>query len=391
MNAAVSGGSILFIITAALIAYAYKGFDVLLSLLVALRGGPGLLRDKTIEPTVTIFIPAYNEEKVIAAKIENCLALDYPPEKLEIMVCSDCSSDRTVEKTRKYLARGITLFDYRERGGKAGLINKSLPRAKGEIVVLTDANTMFAPDAVRAMVGLYTSDTVGAVLGEVKLSVPPGGRGVGKEVAYRDAEAKLKYKEGLFGASIGGFGGFYSIRKTLFTPLPANAYSNDDLLIAVRILARGLRVVFDPTAVSHEETGLSVAEEFKRRVRIGAGNFQAFFMLFALLNPLRGWAFLFYMSHKVLRWFSPFLLCALFIVNIALVNIQFFKILFVCQCAFYAIAALGILTGRLKIVVPGVSAIHHFVWMNIAVFFGFFRCIRGIKSATWESTQRSQG
>jgi cellulose synthase/poly-beta-1,6-N-acetylglucosamine synthase-like glycosyltransferase len=381
----------LFFGFAGLIVYAYKGFDVFLSLLTIGRAKRGLASDPAFEPTVTIFIPAYNEEKVIAAKIENCLALDYPKEKLEIMVCSDCSGDATVAIAQRYAAQGITIFDYKERSGKTGLINKSIPRARGDIIVFTDANTMFAPDAVRSMVSRYVSESVGAVLGEVSLVVPSGGSGVDKEVAYRDSEARLKYKEGLFGAAIGGFGGFYSLRKALFMPLPPNAYSNDDLLLAVRVLAQGRKVVFDNAAVSHEETGVTVSEEFRRRIRIGAGNYQAFFLLLSLLNPFRGWVFLFYLSHKVLRWFSPFLFIAFFVSCLPLLDNQIVKATFLCQCIFYGTAVMAAIAGGRILTLPFVSTIYHFFAMNAAVFLGLFRYCRGIKSAAWESTPRSQG
>ena len=129
---------------------------------------------------------------------------------------------------------------------------------------------------------------------------------------------KLKHIEGLFGSTIGAFGGFYSIRKKLFIPLPPNAYSNDDLIIPMKILTNNFKVLFDKEAISVEDTGKSVSEEFKRRVRIGAGNFQSFFMLHAMLNPFLGRKFFFYISHKVLRWYSPFFLVVILLTNILL-------------------------------------------------------------------------
>jgi cellulose synthase/poly-beta-1,6-N-acetylglucosamine synthase-like glycosyltransferase len=381
----------LFCVITSLLIYAYGGFNFLLGLLTRL-GRSRLLRDESFEPTVTIFIPAYNEEKVIAAKIENCRFIDYPQEKIEIMVCSDCSSDRTVEIARTCGQRGITVFDYRERAGKTGLINKFLPQAKGEIIVMTDANTMLSPDALRRMISCYYSKEIGGVLGYVKLSMPSGGRGMEQEISYRKFEAQLKYKEGLFGSAIGGFGGFYSLRKECFTPLPHNAYSNDDLLIPMRILGKGWKVVFDPLAVSKEETGITVSKEFRRRVRIGAGNFQAFFLLLRFLKPLRGWPFLFYVSHKVLRWFSPFLLLLFFLTNIVLATKTepLFETICLLQCLFYGAALCGAVLSRFRITIPLISAIYLFVSMNIALCFGFFRYFRGIKTAAWESTPRNQ-
>ncbi|MBD3422663.1 MAG: glycosyltransferase [Chitinivibrionales bacterium] len=370
------------------VVYAYAGFPVLLKVISPSKSRAPQ-RNHAYKPPISILIPAYNEEKVIARKIDNCLALEYPRELLEIMVCSDCSDDRTVEIVQNNYGDGVSLFDYRERSGKTGVVNKSLPRAQGEIVVLTDANTMFEPDAVAKMISLYSSGNVGAVLGQVRLFTPGDSVGVDKEVAYRDFEADLKFREGLFGAAVGAFGGFYSIRKKLFTPLPPNAYSNDDLLIPARILSQGYRVVFDRAAISREETGKSVSEEFGRRVRIGAGNFQSFFLLLHLLNPLKGGAWFFYVSHKVLRWYSPFLLLLMLISTVAALSIPWFVYVLIAQGAFYAGALAGYGASRMGKSVPVIGSIYHFVSMNIAILFGFFRYLRGIKSAVWQSTQRA--
>ncbi len=374
-----------------LFVYAYSGYALCMRLVSRVFGHKPY-RDPAFCPAVTILVPAYNEESVIARKIENCLALDYPRERLEIMVCSDNSSDRTSEIVRTYTNKQISFFDYKERRGKTGVINRSLPKARGEIVVLTDANTMCKPDAVRKMVGLYADASIGAVLGQVQLIVPEESEGVGKEVEYRNFETELKYAEGLFGASIGAFGGFYSIRKSLFEPLPPNAYSNDDLLIPMFILRNGYKTVFDKEAVSVEETGKDVAEEFRRRVRIGAGNFQSFSFLRKMLNPFLGMPFVFYVSHKVLRWFSPFLLMGMFLTNLLLIRSsgRFLRWLLILQIGFYGVSFLGYSLSLFRISLPLVSSIYHFIAMNLAVFLGFFRFSRGIESATWQSTERAQ-
>jgi cellulose synthase/poly-beta-1,6-N-acetylglucosamine synthase-like glycosyltransferase len=380
--------SIIFIISLLLLVYAYAGYAAVLKALVSVLK-PGHKRNNSFQPDVTILVPVYNEERVIRKKIENCLALDYPRKCLEILICSDCSTDKTEEIVREYIEKGVQFLDYRTRSGKTGVINKSIPKARGEIIVLTDANTMFGRDAVLKMVRMYSSEKIGAVLGQVQLEVPPGGHGVEKEVVYREFETHLKYNEGLLGAAIGAFGGFYSIRKSLFSPLPDNAYSNDDLLIPMRILCKGYRVIMDYSAISREETGQSVEEEFTRRVRIGAGNFQSFFLMLYALNPLRLTTFFLYISHKVLRWFSPFLLITLLISNLFLLHSVAFRLCAIGQGIFYGAAILGLFLSRMKAVIPVISSIYHFVSMNSAVLLGFIRYIRGIRSATWESTERA--
>lgn len=348
-------------------------------------------RDLSYEPYISLFIPAYNEERVIAKKIENVLSLDYPTDKLEILICSDCSADRTGEIVNEYVAKypQITFNDYRERSGKTGMINKAIPHAKGEIMVMTDANTMYENDALRKIVSSFSSDDIAAVLGEVQLFVPEEGTGLEKEVSYRAFEARIKYVEGLFGAGMGAFGGFYAFRKERFVPLPANAYSNDDFLIPARFVAQGYKVGFDNEAISHEETGVTVNEEFGRRVRIGAGNFQSFSFLLPMLNPFRFSRFYFYVSHKVIRWFSPFILLVLLMASMALscTGVIYAGILY-AQLVGYTLATLGWILDKAKIRVPVVHSLYHFMAMNVAIFLGFFRFAKGIKSATWNSTER---
>jgi cellulose synthase/poly-beta-1,6-N-acetylglucosamine synthase-like glycosyltransferase len=354
------------------------------------RRKKGHLRTLNRTTKVTILIPVFNEEKVVKQKLENCMELDYPQQLLEIMVCSDCSTDRTAAIVKSFPEKNITFYDYRERSGKTGVINKSVAKAKGDIVVLTDANTMLNRDAVSKMVSLYASPDIGAVLGCVRLVAPRGSCGIEKEIVYRDFEADLKYKEGLFGATMGAFGGFYSIRKEFFESLPDNAYSNDDLLIPLRILRMGDKVILDKEAISIEDTAQSVEEEFKRRVRIGAGSFQALFLLADLFSPARGIIFFFYFSHKVLRWFSPFLLLGALFSNILLIEYLPFTIIFVLQVFFYGGAGIGALYSRRSRRIPFISSLYHFVSMNVAVLLGFFRYLRGIKSATWQSTERTE-
>jgi cellulose synthase/poly-beta-1,6-N-acetylglucosamine synthase-like glycosyltransferase len=358
--------------------------------ILAGRMGDNIARDTDYVPQVTLFIPAYNEERVIAQKLDNTLELDYPQDKLEVLVCSDKSDDRTNDIAAEYADRysHIHLIAYEERSGKTGMINKAVPTAQGEIIVLSDANTMYAADSVRIIVSAFASSEIGAVLGYLRLYVQPGVTGLDKEVNYRDFEAALKKAEGMYGCAMGAFGGFYAIRKKYFTPLPANAYSNDDFLIPLRMIQQGLRVVFDPSARAEEETGDTLGEEFRRRIRIGAGNFQSFSLLPGMLNPLHPRRFFFYVSHKVLRWFSPFLLLGMLCTNAVLYDVFPFSIILYGQLLFYLFGGIGCILDRMGKSLPLISAVYHFISMNYAVFLGFFRFLRGIKSAVWTSTER---
>jgi cellulose synthase/poly-beta-1,6-N-acetylglucosamine synthase-like glycosyltransferase len=343
-------------------------------------------RDSSHRPSVSIIIPAHNEESVIDKKIQNCLSLDYPGNKLEIIVASDCSSDKTVEIATR--SKDVLVLDYRERSGKTGVINKSASRAGGEILILTDSNTMFEKNSISRMVAYYRDPRIGAVCGHVRLFNPVQSRGLEKEISYRESEAALKHNESLLGCTIGAFGGFYSLRRELYVQLPPNAYSNDDFLTAMRVLQQKKAVIFEPDAVSLEETGSDMGMEFNRRIRIGAGNFQSFFWCLAFLNPFRGFASLAFFSHKVLRWFSPFWLLIILVCSGLLSRIFPFGIVFLLQLVFYIAALAGLVLSSFGKSPKLLNYAYHFTSMNIALFLGFIRYLGGIKSAAWQSTER---
>ena len=349
-------------------------------------------RDTTFEPWVSLFIPAYNEADVIERKIMNALNLEYPKDKLEIIVCSDSSNDGTNEIVARLAQehKQITFRNFSQRSGKTGMINSALPQARGEIIILTDANTMFMPTVVRKLTSSFYCDTIGAVLGRVDLFVPHGYKGMDKEVSYRLFESKIKRVEGLFGLSMGAFGGLYAIRKKDFVPLPKNAYSNDDFLIPSLIACSGKQVVFDWDAISKEETGISITEEFGRRVRIGAGNFQSVTFAPQLLNPLHPLRLLFYVSHKLIRWFLPFLLFALYFSTMyAAFFIDEARLYFALQTLLYIGAFVGFILNSFGKPLGFFQSAYHFLSMSIAISLGFFRFAKGIKSATWSSIERS--
>lgn len=349
------------------------------------------IKNLKYEPSVSLFIPAYNEEKVIAEKIANALSLDYPREKLEILVCSDCSNDQTPEIVKELAKKHsqIKFNNYKERSGKIGMINKAIPYATGEVIVMTDANTMFERNAIRELVSGFSRESISAVLGDVRFYVPDNGVGLSKEVTYHNFEASLKTKEGLFGCAMGAFGGLYAFKKTHFNSLPKNAMC-DDFLISVGFIEQGHEVVFNKDAIANEETGNSIKEEFQRRIRIGAGNFQLFKLLPKMLNPFKFIRFYFYISHKVTRWFLPFILILILFSNILLAISGFlYSTLLLLQVFIYSASLFGWVLDRMGKQVAILTSSYHFVAMNIAILIGFFKFLKGIKVATWESTSRS--
>jgi len=378
---------IFFWLSAAFVFYSYAGYPALLRLFAALFGRP-VRCDGGHAPSVAVVIPVYNEEKVIAKKIENVLALDYPPQLLTVWVGSDASTDRTHEIVRGFSDPRIRLWIAPRRGGKTEILNNVVPQTGSDIVFFTDANTMHRADSLKKMVACYADPAVGAVAGHIDHLT--GGAGEEEEeVFYRSFESRQKELESRLHSAIAAFGGFYTIRRSLFSPIPFNAYSNDDVMIPMNVIRRKCRVIFCRQAVSYEDTSQSTAVEFRRRIRIGAGNFQAFFWLADFLNPLQGWPWFCYVSHKVTRWFSPFFLLLAVVSACGLAAAR--------PLSVYALAAWcgagAVAAGLSSRFLPFKSTRHlfYFILMNAALIAGFFRYCRGIRSAAWDRTQRSQG
>ncbi|MFL5393550.1 MAG: glycosyltransferase family 2 protein, partial [Myxococcales bacterium] len=265
-------------------------------------------------PHVSVLVAAYNEASCIGPRIENLLAQDYPSDKLEIIVGSDASTDGTDAIVQHYAARGVKL-SRGERAGKAGVLARLIGLAKGEVLVLTDANSEFEKDAIRRLVQPLRDPAVGLVCGRLRLHSPLGAPVA--EGAYWKLESMLKLYESRRGCVMGANGGIYAVRKELFPPLPAGTVV-DDFVAALRVLATGSKVAYEPEAVGHEETAPDHTGEYRRRVRIAAGCFRALSQHRELLSPRHGFTAFALWSHKVLRWFVPHALLVAFVANVFL-------------------------------------------------------------------------
>ena len=369
----------------ALVVYSYLVYPVLLPVAARLFGRP-VRTDESHYPSIAVIVPVYNEEKIIRAKLENILALDYPAERREIWIGSDCSIDATHEIVNRFAGDRIHLWVAPRRGGKTEVLNHMVPLVKADVLVFTDANTMHRPESLRKMVRSFADEKVGGVAGRIKHQSKTVEL---EEMLYRSFESNQKIHEARLHSCISAFGGFYSIRAALFKPLRHNAYSNDDVLIPMNVIRQNYRIVFEPEAVSEEDMTESIAHEFTRRIRIGAGNFQAFFWLLDFLNPRYGWPWFCYVSHKALRWFSPLLLGTAFLCGIALEILlpSIGYAAFSLGCAAIAIIGASFLVVRLRVLRP----VFYFLSMNTALALGFFRFCAGIRSAAWSRTERDAG
>ena len=357
--------------------YAYIGYPlVLLALRLLIRRE---VKKGPIQPFISLLIPAYNEDDVIARKIENSLALDYPAELLEIVVASDGSKDRTAE-TAQRLADGqrVRVLAFPQNRGKIATLNASVPELRGEIVVFSDAPAMLFPGSVRLLIENFADPAVGAVSGLYKV-VKADEVDVGKsEDLYWKYETFLKIQESQIDSTLGGHGHLHAIRKDLY-PYPPAGTINDDYIIPVSVLAKGYRAVYEPSAVVYEEAHEMTG--FGRRIRIMAGNIQQIREIKGLLHPFRPMALFFFLSHKVSRLVVPFAMLVALIANLFLLGSRFYFSIFCAQLAFYLLAALGTVWPlRPKILMLP----FYFSMINAATFFGFYHALTQRRGMAWK-------
>jgi len=335
-------------------------------------------RDAGATGAVAVVCAVYNEEKVIAQKIENFYLLTCP--EVELYLGLDGCSDNTLAEIRRTVRDDrVKVFEF-PRGGKVSVINALLREVWQPYVVMTDANSMFRPEAVSELL-VNLRPGVGVVCGRLVLVDEHGCSGEG---LYWRIETFIKRLESPFASVIGANGAIYLFRRELFEPLPANTI-NDDFSISMRLYQRGYGVVYAPEAVASEPQITSDAEEFRRHVRDAAGHFRALVYLKSLLNPWHGKRFFFYVSHRVLRWLAPFLLLAAFLSNALLAARPPYDWLFAGQCLAYGIGAAAYL---LRLRWRPLQLAYYFLLLNLAILSGFFKNLLGRQQAAWESTRR---
>jgi cellulose synthase/poly-beta-1,6-N-acetylglucosamine synthase-like glycosyltransferase len=327
---------------------------------------------------VAVLCSVYNEEKIIGRKIDNFYGLDYPGAELYLGL-DGCTDQTMAEISRTVRDDRVKVFEF-PRGGKVSVINALMKQVHQPYIVMTDANSMFRPDAVARLLARL-EDGVGAVCGRLLLLDELGHSGEG---IYWHIETLVKKLESSYGSVIGANGAIYLFRRELFEPLPPETI-NDDFSISMRIYERGYAIVYADDAMAEERLVTSNVEEFWRHVRDAAGHFRALAYHWRLLNPLQGKRFFFYVSHRVIRWLVPFFLIAAFLSNALLLEHPLYRILFIIQCSGYGMVGVVHIFGiRWKpLYVP-----YYFILVNTAIIFGFFKNMFGLQRTAWESTRR---
>jgi len=372
----------LFWLSFTLIIYIYFGYPILIFAISKICAKD--IRKSFFEPSVSVLISAYNEESSIGNTIENKLQINYPKGKLEIIVISDGSTDRTDDIVKKYSEGSVRLFRQEPRAGKTSALNMGIAHARGEILVFSDANSMYEKDALLYLVENFIDPTVGYVTGKMIYSNPDGtvtGDGCS---AYMKYENFLRHHETRLGSVVGVDGGIDAVRKSIYRPMLADQLP--DFILPLMVIEQGYRVVYEPRALLKEDALKSLAEEYKMRVRVSLRALWALYDMRHLLNPLKYGLFSWQIfSHKILRYMVFALLISVYISNAFLWNKSIsYKSLFLAQNMFYLIAYVGMFQKKGNGVWAKVTFVpYYFTLLNLAAGLAFWKFLKREKQVVW--------
>ncbi len=378
--------NLVFLLSWGMIAYTYVLFPVLLALSARMWGRKPVVESQAHAelPRVAMVVAAYNEVAVIREKLRNTFALDYPADRFKLYVGSDGSDDGTVEVLKGCNDLRVVTLDFKERRGKISVLNEVMAAVDADVVIMSDANTMFEPEAVRSLVRHFSDPLVGCVSGELHLERDGGVSGEG---IYWKYEGWIKRSESRLGFLIGCNGGIFAIRRSLYEALPPSTLV-EDFVLTMRVLERGHQVVFEPEARATEPACISAKAEMVRKVRIGAGGFQALGLTAPLLHPRFGFCAFAYWGHKVLRWLVPVFLIQALLCNLLLLEMPMFQAALLVQLAGGLVAGWAYRSTSEQAVPRWVRPISYFYLMNFALLCGLLRFLFGTQRVTWERGAR---
>lgn len=390
---------ILFWVFLFVIFYAYIGYGILLFFMVRLKRifckkKPEIIPD--YEPEVTLFVAAYNEKDFVDKKVQNSFELEYPQEKVKQLWVTDGSDDGTPEMLKKYKDRGVEVYHKDERAGKIAAMNRGVHFVKTPIVIFSDGNTILGKESIRRIVNLFSNPKVGCVSGEKRIYSKDKDTAAGTEGLYWKYESTLKKWDAELYSVVGAAGELFAVRTDLFQEVEKDTLL-DDFIVSLRIAMQGYTIQYDPEAYAIETSSANVQEELKRKIRISAGGIQSILRLKKLLNIFRyGMLSFQYISHRVLRWtLAPLFLPTILILNFFIsLNQGFFEFgniytwLFWAQVLFYVAALTGWYFENRQIKIKVLFVPYYFFIMNLSVFLGLKRFLKGQQSVKWERAKR---
>ncbi len=372
-----------------LLGFIYVGYPML-SMILGRMVRPKSPSGLTEWPSLTMVISAYNEETVITEKLDNCMALDYPREKFRIVVISDASDDRTDEIVKNYGDARVRLIRVEGRRGKTHGISTVVPTLDSEIVIFSDANAIYRPDALKKLMAHFADEKVGYVVGNAQYYKEQQSSAGEHESAYWDMEVRLKMYESRLGSVVGGDGAIYAIRRRLFLEMDDDDIN--DFVNPLQIIGQGYRGIFEPAAVCYEHTADSFDKEIGRKRRIVNRSWRGLMKNKSVLNPFKtGFHAFQVFSHKMLRWLGGIFLLAIFIVNLLLWPVHwFYQMLLTGQVLLYLLAFTGWLMVRRKGTAPLLfSTPYYFIAVNIASIMGIVDNYLGKKYTTWQTIREA--
>jgi cellulose synthase/poly-beta-1,6-N-acetylglucosamine synthase-like glycosyltransferase len=377
---------LIFWLSVFVVLYSNFGYPLLLITLASLRRSAPR-PDPTLDaglPSVAVLVAAHNEERHIAERVNNLLAIDYPADRLRIFIGSDGSTDRTVDILRELTNERLEVIATETRRGKASVLNDLAALAGQEILVFTDANTSFKPDALRHLLRHFTRPEVGCVCGELCLV---GNGGDNQDHIYWRYERLLKQHESSIGALLGANGGVYALRRSAYRAIPPNTIV-DDFWVSMQVLEAGDRCVYEQDAQAFELVPERISDEFKRRVRIGMGNFQALRRFYGMLHPRHGTVAFAFLSHKVMRWLVPHAMVLALVSSCMLADRPAYGAMLCGQLAFYGSAWVG-WRYSCRGITPRVLRLPlFFVSMNLGLLLGWWQYMRGETTGIWVRSAR---
>jgi len=368
--------------------YAYIGYVLLLWILSI---GKKLNTQNTInqsykyKPYVSLLISAYNEEKIIEKKILNSLKLDYPEDLLEIIIVSDDSNDETNNIVEKYKDSGVTLKNYNGRIGKTACLNKTVPLSKGEIIVFSDANSLYDKDAINHLTKRFVDTRIGFVTGFTKYSMGSESDTLKSIGLYSKLERVTKKLESKIGSCVGADGAIFAIRKKLYDNL--NDYDINDFVIPLNIVKKDYRGVMEENAFCAEGTAKDNKGEFNRQARITNRTIRAIFNNSPMLNPFKYGIFSFQLiSHKLFKYLGPLFLIILFVTNVLLLNSGSIYIVFMCgQIIFYSFYYWNFKGNNYRALKRLNEVIKSFITVNAAMLYGWIQYFSGKTYTKWNT------
>ena len=384
VNSITGAARIIFWAAAFLLFYVYAGYPLLLAVIALFvrrkRPEPGY------SPSISVLIAAYNEEAAIERKIRQTLALEYPGDKIEVLVLSDCSTDRTDEIVKAFPDTRVRLVRMAERRGKTHAQNEGIRQARGEVVIFSDATAVYHPKALAYLACNYQDAKVGAASGRYQYFDPQGSSPTGLgSVAFWNYENLIKTLQSRIYTITGCCGCIYSVRKAAYTELADDIIS--DLVQPLQAIRKGYRVVFEDRALAYEETTQSTAEEFSMRVRVVTRAMRGLGSVAGLLKPWKFfWPAFQLWSHKVLRWMVPLFLMTMLAANLFLLDSLLYRVTLAAQLVFYAAAIINMLApvhrGWKPLGIP-----LFFCTLNAAALVSMVEICRGRKYVTWQTVR----